>query len=37
MVEAGVLEPGLDFAKAYDLTFINQGLGLDLRPGVTAP
>jgi NitT/TauT family transport system substrate-binding protein len=32
MVEAGVLEPGLDFALAYDLTYINQGLGLELRP-----
>ncbi|MGR3436103.1 MAG: ABC transporter substrate-binding protein [Shimia sp.] len=32
MVEAGVLEAGLDFTKAYDLTFINQGLGIDLRP-----
>jgi NitT/TauT family transport system substrate-binding protein len=32
MVEAGVLPEGLDFAKAYDLGFINQGLGLDLRP-----
>ncbi len=32
MVEAGVLPAGLDFAKAYDLSFINQGLGKDLRP-----
>jgi len=32
MVEAGVLPAGLDFTKAYDLTYINQGLGLDLRP-----
>ena len=32
MVEAGVLPEGLEFAKAYDLSFINQGLGLDLRP-----
>ena len=32
MVEAGVLPEGLDFAMAYDLSFINQGLGLDLRP-----
>ena len=32
MVDAGVLPAGLDYAKAYDLTFINQGLGLDLRP-----
>ncbi|MEM9351226.1 MAG: ABC transporter substrate-binding protein, partial [Pseudomonadota bacterium] len=32
MVEAGVLPAGLDFKKAYDLTWINQGLGLDLRP-----
>jgi len=32
MVEAGVLPEGLDYEKAYDLTWINQGLGLDLRP-----
>ncbi|MEO1638095.1 MAG: ABC transporter substrate-binding protein [Pseudomonadota bacterium] len=32
MVEAGVLPEGLEFTKAYDLTFINQGLGLELRP-----
>ncbi|MEM9785761.1 MAG: ABC transporter substrate-binding protein [Pseudomonadota bacterium] len=32
MVAAGVLPEGLDYAKAYDLTYINQGLGLDLRP-----
>ncbi|MEO0485762.1 MAG: ABC transporter substrate-binding protein [Pseudomonadota bacterium] len=32
MVEAGVLPEGLDFKKAYDLSFINAGLGLELRP-----
>lgn len=32
MVEAGVLPAGLEFEKAYDLSFINQGLGLELRP-----
>ncbi|MEO1705304.1 MAG: ABC transporter substrate-binding protein [Pseudomonadota bacterium] len=32
MVEAGVLPAGLDYSKAYDLTYINQGLGLELRP-----
>ena len=32
MVEAGVLPEGLEFAKAYDLSFINKGLGLELRP-----
>ncbi|MEM6479059.1 MAG: ABC transporter substrate-binding protein [Pseudomonadota bacterium] len=32
MVEAGVLPAGLDFKKSYTLEFINQGLGLDLRP-----
>ena len=32
MVEAGVLPEGLEYQKAYDLTWINQGLGLDLRP-----
>jgi len=32
MVEAGVLEAGLDISTAYDLSYINQGLGLELRP-----
>ena len=32
MVEAGVLPEGLDYEKAYDLTYINQGRGLELRP-----
>lgn len=32
MVEAGVLPAGLDYAKGHNLSFINQGVGLDLRP-----
>lgn len=32
MVEAGVLPEGVAFTKAYDLSFINQGLGKDLAP-----
>ena len=32
MVEAGVLEAGLDLSMSYVLSYINQGLGLDLRP-----
>ncbi|MEM9319172.1 MAG: ABC transporter substrate-binding protein [Pseudomonadota bacterium] len=32
MVEAGVIEDGLDISVSYDLSYINQGLGLDLRP-----
>ncbi len=32
MVEAGVIEGGLDISVSYDLSYINQGLGLDLRP-----
>lgn len=32
MVEAGVLEAGLDFTRAYVLDFVNKGVGLDLRP-----
>ncbi|MEM6887427.1 MAG: ABC transporter substrate-binding protein [Pseudomonadota bacterium] len=32
MVEAGVIEEGLDISVSYDLSYINQGLGLDLRP-----
>lgn len=33
MVEAGVVEDGLDWRAAFTLDFVNQGLGLDLRPG----
>lgn len=32
MVEAGVIEGGVDISGAYDLSFINEGLGLELRP-----
>jgi hypothetical protein len=32
MVEAGVVEDGLDWQAAYTTQFVNQGLGLDLRP-----
>ena len=32
MVEAGVIEAGLDIGQSYTLDFINDGLGLDLRP-----
>jgi NitT/TauT family transport system substrate-binding protein len=32
MVEAGVIDEGLDISVAYDLSFINKGLGLDLKP-----
>lgn len=32
MVEAGVVEPGLDWSQAIDTRFVGQGLGLDLRP-----
>ncbi len=32
MVEAGVIEDGLDISTSYDLSFINKGLGMDLRP-----
>ena len=32
MVEAGVAEPGLDWAQAVNFDFVNQGLGLELRP-----
>ena len=32
MVEAGVVEPGLDWAQAVNFDFVNQGLGLELRP-----
>ncbi len=32
MVKAGVVKPGLDYAKAYTLQFVDKGVGLDLRP-----
>ena len=32
MVEAGVVEAGLDWQSAYTTQFVNQGLGLELRP-----
>jgi NitT/TauT family transport system substrate-binding protein len=32
MVEAGVIEAGLDISTSYSLDFVNAGLGLDLKP-----
>lgn len=32
MVEAGVLEDGLDVSKSYTTAFVNQGVGMDLKP-----
>jgi NitT/TauT family transport system substrate-binding protein len=32
MVEAGVVEAGLDWRAAYTLDFVNKGVGLELRP-----
>jgi len=32
MVKAGVVKAGIDYKKAYTLQFVNQGVGLDLRP-----
>ncbi|MBO6922958.1 MAG: ABC transporter substrate-binding protein [Roseicyclus sp.] len=32
MVDAGVVEAGLDWQSTYTTAFVNQGLGLDLRP-----
>ena len=32
MVKAGVVKPGIDIKKAYTLQFVNQAVGLDLRP-----
>ena len=32
MVEAGVLPEDIDYTQAYTTEFINEGLGLDLRP-----
>ncbi|MEM1288576.1 MAG: ABC transporter substrate-binding protein [Pseudomonadota bacterium] len=32
MVDAGVIEAGLDYSGAYTTEYVNQGLGLDLKP-----
>lgn len=32
MVRADVVKPGLDYKKGYTLQFVNNGVGLDLRP-----
>ncbi|MET0605903.1 MAG: ABC transporter substrate-binding protein [Beijerinckiaceae bacterium] len=32
MVKAGVIKAGLDWKKAFDLRFVNKGVGIDLRP-----
>ncbi len=32
MVKAGVVNPGLDYKRAYTLQFVNKGVGVDLRP-----
>ena len=32
MVKAGVVKADLDYAKAFDLRFVNKGVGLALRP-----
>ena len=32
MVQAGVVDAGLEYAKAYTLAFVNRRVGLDLRP-----
>ena len=32
MVRAGVVKGGLDYKRAYTLQFVNQSVGIDLRP-----
>jgi NitT/TauT family transport system substrate-binding protein len=32
MVRAGVVNPGLDYKRAYTLQFVNKGVGAELRP-----
>ncbi|MHB2165410.1 ABC transporter substrate-binding protein [Alsobacter sp. R-9] len=32
MVKSGVVKPGLDISRAYTLSFVNRGIGRDLRP-----
>ena len=31
MVEAGVIEDGLDIGQTYTLEFVNEGVGVDLK------
>ena len=31
-IAAGVIEDGLDISGAYDLSFVNKGVGMDLKP-----
>ena len=33
MVAAGVVSDGLDISKTYTTSFVNQGVGMDLKPG----
>jgi NitT/TauT family transport system substrate-binding protein len=32
MVESGVVEDGLDWSSTINTSFVNQGLGIELRP-----
>jgi NitT/TauT family transport system substrate-binding protein len=32
MVDAGIVEAGLDYTATYTTQFVNQGVGLELRP-----
>jgi NitT/TauT family transport system substrate-binding protein len=32
MVNVGVIEAGLDWQSSYTTQFVNDGLGMDLRP-----
>ena len=32
MVRAGVAKPGIDYRKSYTLRFVNQKVGIELRP-----
>jgi NitT/TauT family transport system substrate-binding protein len=33
MVDAGVIEEGIDVASSYTTDFVNKGVGMDLKPG----
>jgi NitT/TauT family transport system substrate-binding protein len=32
MVAAGLFKPDLDYKRAYTLSFVNKGVGVDQRP-----
>jgi len=36
MVKAGVVDAGIDVTKVYDLSYVNNGVGLDIKKKLMA-